>query len=137
MAAMPACFTLSGVGKSGSPGPKSTTSMPCSRSFCAASMTAIVFDTEMREIRVASFMNYFSFLNLCINRCSTISGTSPAIDLNVRKAGFQDFAHDLDALLHREERRLLRIRQYGDDDAVEQTRAALDDVHVAKRQWIE
>ena len=57
MARIPACLMFSGVGKSGSPGPKSTTSRPCSRSLSAASITAIVFDTEIREILFANFIS--------------------------------------------------------------------------------
>src|SRR5262245_43387466 len=44
---------LSGVGKSGSPAPKSTTSTPEARSFSASAATRMVEDTLMVEIRSA------------------------------------------------------------------------------------
>src|SRR5215468_5793662 len=44
---------LSGVGKSGSPAPKSTTSTPSERSFSASAETFIVEETLMVEIRSA------------------------------------------------------------------------------------
>src|SRR5215469_9032427 len=89
MARMPACFTLSGVGKSGSPGPKSTTSMPCSRSLIAASITAMVFDTEMREIRVASFITLFLFLESLFQTVLDDLGDQPSDG----SAEFRNFLH--------------------------------------------
>ena len=53
MARMAACLMLSGVGKSGSPAPKSTTSMPCRRSRSASAATFIVEDTLIGEMRSA------------------------------------------------------------------------------------
>src|SRR5580698_8109018 len=53
MARMAARLILSGVGKSGSPAPKSTTSTPCVRSFSASAATRIVDDTLMAEMRSA------------------------------------------------------------------------------------
>src|ERR1017187_6186296 len=50
---MAACLMLSGVGKSGSPAPKSTTSSPCARSFSASAETFMVDDTLMEEMRSA------------------------------------------------------------------------------------
>ena len=50
---MAACLMLSGVGKSGSPAPKSTTSTPSERSFSASAATFIVDDTLIEEIRSA------------------------------------------------------------------------------------
>src|SRR3989337_3408307 len=51
MARMAASLTLSGVGKSGSPAPKSTRSAPSARSFSASIMTAMVEETEILETR--------------------------------------------------------------------------------------
>src|SRR5215831_17652480 len=52
-ARMAACLMLSGVGKSGSPAPKSTTSTPSERRRSASCATFIVDDTLMEEIRSA------------------------------------------------------------------------------------
>src|SRR5947209_7134386 len=52
-ARMAACLMLSGVGKSGSPAPKSTTSTPSARSRSASCATFKVDDTLMEEIRSA------------------------------------------------------------------------------------
>ena len=49
----------------------------------------------------------------------------------------EHLARDVDALRHREERRLLHVDQDRDDDAIEEARAALDDVDVAVGQRIE
>ena len=46
-------------------------------------------------------------------------------------------ARDLDALGHREERRLLGVDEDRDDDAIEEPRAARDDVDVAVGQRVE
>src|SRR5690242_1596416 len=48
-----ACLMLSGVGKSGSPAPKSTTSTPSRRSLSASAATFMVEDTLIAEIRCA------------------------------------------------------------------------------------
>src|ERR1700742_2256792 len=67
---------LSGVGKSGSPAPKSTTSSPCARSFSASAETFMVEDTLMEEIRsaiglvtacIGSRTFLFSFLNRVVH----------------------------------------------------------------------
>src|SRR5215469_8364168 len=50
---MAACLMLSGVGKSGSPAPKSTTSTPSRRRRSASAETFIVEETLMVEIRSA------------------------------------------------------------------------------------
>src|ERR1044071_4046702 len=50
-AAAPMC---AGVGKSGSPAPKSTTSTPCALSFKASAATFIVGETPIRLVRSAS-----------------------------------------------------------------------------------
>jgi hypothetical protein len=42
---------LSGVGKSGSPAPKSTTSTPCVRNLSASAATFMVDDTLIKEMR--------------------------------------------------------------------------------------
>ena len=54
IASIAACFTNAGVGKSGSPGPKSTTSIPLARSVAAAFMTANVAEPATREARDAN-----------------------------------------------------------------------------------
>src|SRR5574337_938254 len=54
MARMAARLMCSGVGKSGSPGPKSTTSMPRALYRSASVRTARVGETEMRLMRSAS-----------------------------------------------------------------------------------
>src|SRR5215212_1239538 len=54
IAAWAAAFTWSGVGKSGSPAPRSTTSIPWLRSRSAASSPLRVGDEAMRDIRDAS-----------------------------------------------------------------------------------
>src|SRR4029078_7120247 len=53
---MAACLMLSGVGKSGSPAPKSTTSTPSLRSRSASAETFMVEDTLMKEIRSAIWL---------------------------------------------------------------------------------
>src|ERR1700677_2500357 len=53
MARMAACLMLSGVGKSGSPALKSTTSTPSRRSLSASAMTFIVEETLIEEMRSA------------------------------------------------------------------------------------
>src|SRR5215472_17473455 len=53
IAHMAAFLILSGVGKSGSPAPKSTTSTPCVRSFSASAATFIVDETLISEMRSA------------------------------------------------------------------------------------
>src|SRR5580700_1478790 len=50
---MAACLMLSGVGKSGSPAPKSTTSTPSARSFAASAATFMVEDSLIDDIRSA------------------------------------------------------------------------------------
>src|SRR5438477_373590 len=60
---------LSGVGKSGSPAPKSTTSTPCARSFSASAATFIVDDTLIAEIRLA--ISVFS-VGVMISRANTL-----------------------------------------------------------------
>ena len=54
MAAMAAFLMLSGVGKSGSPAPKSTTSTPSRRRRSASAATFMVDDSLMSEILSAS-----------------------------------------------------------------------------------
>src|ERR1700676_80763 len=54
MASIAACFTFSGVGKSGSPAPKSTTSAPSLRRRSASAATFMVEETLMSEILSAS-----------------------------------------------------------------------------------
>src|SRR5271163_3824664 len=51
MAAMAAFLMWSGVGKSGSPGPKSATSTPRNFSFSASAMTAAVGEAWIRLMR--------------------------------------------------------------------------------------
>ena len=58
------------------------------------------------------------------------------VDLDVRLV-LEHGPDDVDALLHREERRLLGVDEDRDDDPVEQPRAARDDVDVAVRERIE
>src|ERR1700683_3443297 len=50
-----ACLMCSGVGKSGSPGPKSTTSTPLALRRSAAMITAAVGETEIRPTRLDNF----------------------------------------------------------------------------------
>src|ERR1044071_1915550 len=63
---MHACLILSGVGKSGSPAPKSTTSTPSRLSLSASAATFIVDDTLMDEI-------------LCAISCFTSSCIAPRL----------------------------------------------------------
>ena len=51
MASMAACLMLSGVGKSGSPAPKSTTSTPSRRRRSASAATFMVEDTLISAMR--------------------------------------------------------------------------------------
>src|SRR3954462_10930953 len=53
MARIAACLMLSGVGKSGSPAPKSTTSTPSRRRRSASAATFMVEDTLISAIRSA------------------------------------------------------------------------------------
>src|SRR5690349_19576440 len=53
MASMPARFTFSGVGKSGSPAPKSTTSAPSRRRRSAVAATFMVDDSLIVDTRPA------------------------------------------------------------------------------------
>src|SRR6476660_4885350 len=50
-----------GVGKSGSPAPRSTTSTPCALSRIASAATFIVGDTDIRVVRVANMSGPQSF----------------------------------------------------------------------------
>src|SRR6185295_5613179 len=61
---MQACLMLSGVGKSGSPAPKSTTSKPCDRSRSASAATFMVEDTLIEEIRSAICVMVLLLLHL-------------------------------------------------------------------------
>ena len=72
-----------GVGKSGSPAPKSMTSTPCALSLMASAATFMVGDTPIRLVRSASIcqalkVSRASFLSR--NRFSTLSGTSPCTE---------------------------------------------------------
>src|SRR4029077_10474784 len=53
-ASMAAALMWMGVGKSGSPGPKSTTSRPRARNFSASARTTMVGETVMRSTRLAN-----------------------------------------------------------------------------------
>src|SRR4051794_41114533 len=57
MARCAAAETCGGVGKSGSPAPKSTMSTPCAFSLSASAVTFIVGDMAMRAVRAASCMD--------------------------------------------------------------------------------
>src|SRR5450631_3128636 len=61
MARIAACLMLSGVGKSGSPALKSTTSTPVRRSLSASAMTFMVEDSLMLEMRSAMGVGSFGF----------------------------------------------------------------------------
>src|SRR6266853_1602737 len=69
MASMAACLMFSGVGKSGSPAPKSTTSAPSRRNRSASAITFMVDDTLMREILEAS-APFVGIGVICIIACS-------------------------------------------------------------------
>ena len=56
---MAACLMFSGVGKSGSPAPKSTTSYPSDFNRAAAASTEAVELIEILEARVDSLMKQF------------------------------------------------------------------------------
>src|SRR5262245_14584665 len=64
IASIAAFLILSGVGKSGSPAPKSTTSTPSRRSLSASAATFIVDETLIRPMRSASsrVADMFGFL---------------------------------------------------------------------------
>src|SRR5262249_4213869 len=68
----------SGVGKSGSPGPKSTTSCPSAFNRVAAAKTAAVELREMRETLADSFIGLQLFCKLLLHqrRNQPIDGTS-------------------------------------------------------------
>src|SRR5262245_26467745 len=61
MASWPADFALSGVGKSGSPAPKSMTSTPSRRNRSTVAVTFIVGELEMRLVRSANFIDLCTF----------------------------------------------------------------------------
>src|SRR2546426_7853015 len=61
MAAIPAFFTCSGVSKSGSPAPRSTTSTPARRSRSASAATFRVADAEIPARRSASMSSLLRF----------------------------------------------------------------------------
>src|SRR5262245_36084988 len=61
MAAIPAFFTCSGVWKSGSPAPRSTTSTPARRSRSASAATFSVADVEIPARRSASMSSLLRF----------------------------------------------------------------------------
>src|SRR5271165_374729 len=54
MAAMAASLMWRGVGKCGSPAPKSTRLAPCARSLAASAATAMVAETSIRPMRSAN-----------------------------------------------------------------------------------
>src|SRR3954469_7007989 len=56
MASTAASLMCSGVGKCGSPAPKSTRSAPVERSFSASATTAMVAETWMRLMRSVSIL---------------------------------------------------------------------------------
>src|SRR4051794_18270195 len=66
-AAIAARLMLSGVGKSGSPAEKSTTSTPSRRSLSASAMTFMVDETLMREMRSAVEEGLFCVICLLRN----------------------------------------------------------------------
>ena len=51
MAAIAASLICCGVGKCGSPAPKSTSFAPCARSFAASAVTAMVAEISIRPMR--------------------------------------------------------------------------------------
>src|SRR5215468_4686586 len=98
---MAACLMLSGVGKSGSPAPKSTTSTPSERSFSASEETFMVEETLMEEIRSAIWLS---------NACIAFSYTSlnwirlldPGLEplFNQRRYQSRDIAAKRDHFFH-------------------------------------
>src|SRR3954464_14400146 len=92
MALMAAFLILSGVGKSGSPAPKSTTSTPSRRRRSASAATFIVEDTLISDIRSAKSRV------ACITRLSKNSISQPG--LNRRRHQSIDVSTQPDNLFH-------------------------------------
>ena len=59
-----------------------------------------------------------------------------SIDFDVRLR-LEDLPSDLDPFVHREQRRLFRVHEHRDDDAIEEPRAARDDVDVPVGERVE
>src|SRR5579859_3706495 len=78
-ASIAACLMFSGVGKSGSPAPKSTRFTPPAFSFSALITTAAVDDTEILEIRSEN----------CISSCLTLL-SSPKLSTAFQQEAAQD-----------------------------------------------
>src|SRR6202521_3602552 len=118
MAVFAAAFAGSGVGKSGSPAPKSTTSMPWRFSFSASPATFMVGEVEIRPIRSASMCPLFfsqpGFHNL---------GNEPADPPAERKDFLDEPRADVGVLLGRHHEHSLHMRA---QPAVHQRHLELD-----------
>src|SRR3989304_2882444 len=79
MARMAASFTFSGVGKSGSPAPKSIRSAPSERSFSASIITAMVEETEMRETLLEKAISAVLGLNCTLLMRLHLLGAEPLL----------------------------------------------------------
>src|SRR5271168_2995164 len=109
---MAARLILSGVGKSGSPAPKSTTSAPSRRNFSASAATFMVEDTLIVEILSAKPCNVcmiflpskFSF-QLCFHQRRHQAGNIAA-----QRRHFSDQARTQERIFPSHEERRLQFR---------------------------
>src|SRR6266446_8781578 len=102
IALIPAFLMWSGVGKSGSPGPKSATSIPRDLSFSASTITAAVGEICMRLMRSVSCTcapcgTFMAFDSYSQNFCA-----QPLLDYRWHQIGqrgpvLRDFPHQLGA----------------------------------------
>src|SRR6266481_2474483 len=112
MARMAAFLMCSGVGKSGSPGPKSAISTPFAFSFSASAMTAAVGEIWMRLMRSVSCTRS----PLVVSASTSLAGVvnQQAVEDFDFDAGPLpgDFAQHLHTLSHRKQGRFFRVTQY-------------------------
>src|ERR1019366_10099013 len=101
-ASMAACLILAGVGKSGSPAPKSTTSTPLARRFSASAATFMVDDTLMNEIRSAIPLTatFMSPLKLSLTCLLELRNAPAHARLNQRRRQAGDIPPQTENLLH-------------------------------------
>src|SRR5438093_9830220 len=107
MAVLPASLAGCGVGKSGSPAPKSTTSTPCRFSFSASAATFIVGDAATRPIRSANIT--FPLFLLLQSRHDNFRDQTP--DLSTERKDFLDDPRaDVRVLLGRHHEHRFHVR---------------------------
>jgi len=106
--------------------------LPLQRGLALAALGDVAVDPAPPDLQHESLVADGGALALDVVHQQPVEG----VDLHLG-VGLEHLARDLDPLLHREHRRLLRVDEDGDDDPIEHARAARDDVDVAVGQRIE